>query len=402
MKKYLPRIFIFLTVFWIYFGMATSWSFKPKWALDYFNPLARSLLAGRLNIVNPPISYDLVFVNGKWYAPWGMLPALFLIPIQIIKGRFIPPLYLTLFFAAADVMVFYLLLQRIKREFLPKFTEISLWLVLLLFALGTTHVYVGTLGSVWHVGQMVTNFFGTLSVFFIFKKKRTLKDYFYSICSAGVALLGRATIVLLVLVPAALYARDYLLAGKQRKQGLIGAVFLFGIPLGLFTTVFLTYNWLRFGSIFEYGFRYINESPYLAMIREKNGILSLANLPANIWYMLFEIPRFAWESGLKLHFNLKGNSIFFLTPPLLAIVWANPWKKAEVAALWLAAVVTMIPSLLHYGTGWMQFGYRYTLDITAILVLLSVFGMKGKLNWLYILGIFFSVIVYQMGINALM
>ena len=112
MKKYLPRIFIFLTVFWIYFGMATSWSFKPKWALDYFNPLARSLLAGRLNIVNPPISYDLVFVNGKWYAPWGMLPALFLIPIQIIKGRFIPPLYLTLFFAAADVMVFYLLLQR--------------------------------------------------------------------------------------------------------------------------------------------------------------------------------------------------------------------------------------------------------------------------------------------------
>ena len=77
-------------------------------------------------------------------------------------------------------------------------------------------------------------------------------------------------------------------------------------------------------------------------------------------------------------------------------------RTVEVAALWIAAVVTIVPSLLLYSTGWMQFGYRYTLDITAVLVILSVFGMKGRLNWLYVLGIFFSIVVYQMGITALM
>lgn len=223
-------------------------------------------------------------------------------------------------------------------------------------------------------------------------------DYFCSICSFGVALLGRATIVLLVTLPAALYIRDYPLG----KQAIIRGIFVFGVPLGLFTILFFAYNFLRFGSLFEYGYQFIVESPYLAEIRQKYGIFSLAHLPTNLWHMLFELPGFAWEEGLKIHFNLKGNSIFFLTLPLLAIFWSKPWKSAEVAALWLAAIITMLPSLLIYSTGWMQFGYRYTLDITAVLVILSIFGMKGKLNLLYVLGIFFSIAVYQMGINALM
>src|SRR3989344_2472406 len=220
MKKFVLPAIIFLTTFWIYFGISTQWSFRPKWVLDYFNPLAESLLHGRLDIVNPPVTYDLVHIGGKWYAPWGILAALFLLPIQAIKGRFIPPLYLTLLFASADVVVFYLLLRRIRLDFLAKLTSASLWLLLLLFAYGTTHVYVGTLGSVWHVDQMVTNVFGTLGVYFIFKKKRTINDYLYSICSFGVALLGRATLVLLVTLPAVLYTWDYLLgirvSPKQR------------------------------------------------------------------------------------------------------------------------------------------------------------------------------------------
>lgn len=402
MKKLLVPVGIFFVVFWLYFGIATSFTFHPKWVLDYFNPLARSILVGRLDIVYPPVTYDLVNFDGRWYAPWGVLPALFLIPVQIIKGRFIPPLYLTLIFASADVLIFYLLLQRVRRDFLPKLTTLSFWLVMLFFGFGTTHLYVGTLGSVWHVDQMVTNFFGTLGIYFILRKKRRIRDYICSIISFSVALLGRATIVLLVTIPALLYARDYLSVDAQRKQAVIRGMFLFGIPLGLFTVLFFAYNWLRFGNLFEYGYRFIQESPHLAQIRERNGIMSLSNAPTNLWHMLFELPTFVWNNGWKLNFNLKGNSIFFLSPPLLAALWTNPWKRIEIAALWLAVITTMIPSLLLYSTGWMQFGYRYTLDITAVLVILSVFGMKGRLNGLFVLGIFFSIIVYQMGIAALM
>ena len=413
MKKYLSPVIIFLSVFWIYFGISTGWSFKPKWALDYYNPIAKSLMQGRLDIVDPPITYDLVHFGEKWYAPWGVLPALFFVPLQLLKGRFIPPLYITLFFASADVVVFYLILRRVKSEFFPWFTGASLWLVLALFAFGTTHAYVGTLGSVWHVGQMVTNLFGTLGLYFIFKKKRRPKDYLLSALSFGVALLGRATIVVLASIPAFFYIWDYVspnaVSWQQKQRAILRGIVLFGVPLGIFIFFFLSYNWLRFGSPFEYGYRFIREAPYLAEIRERNGIMSLKNLPTNLWYILLEAPRFRWENGVKFDFDLKGNSIFLLTPPLFAIFLARPWIKKgrkftiepHVSALWLGAIITMMPSLVHYGTGWMQFGYRYSLDITAILVLLSVFGMKGKLNWIYVAGIIISIFFYVYGIRAL-
>lgn len=57
-------------------------------------------------------------------------------------------------------------------------TKLDIYLLLALFAFGTTHFYVGTLSSVWHTDQMVTTFFSTLGLYVIFKKKRKLKDYF--------------------------------------------------------------------------------------------------------------------------------------------------------------------------------------------------------------------------------
>ena len=390
-------------VFVVYFGTATQWTFRPKWYLDYFNPLAQSIRQGRLDIANPAVTYDLVKYNGTWYAPWGILPALFFVPLQIIKGRFIPPLYVTLLFATADVVVFYFLLRRIKQEFLPSLSEASLWLKLAIFSLGTTNVFVAKLGSVWHVDQMVTNFFGTLGTYIIFRKKRTLQSYFFSVLCFATALLGRATIVLLVSIPAWLYFWDYMLPRSipwsQKLRAIGNGIWVFGIPLGIFTGLFFLYNWLRFQSPLEYGYRFITEAPNLAQLRERYGIMSLSYVTTNIRYMLFELPGFYWNSGLKLNFDLKGNSIFFLTPPFLAIFFAK--LDRYVLSLWIAAIITMIPSLLIYSTGWMQFGYRYSLDITAVLVLLSLFGMRGKLNVPYVFGVVFSIVVYQMGIAAL-
>lgn len=413
MKKVGVSLILFLSVFVLYFGIATDFSFHPKWYLDYFNPLAQSIRQGHFDISNPAVTYDLVQYRGKWYAPWGLLPALFLIPVQLIKGRFVPPLYVTLFFASADVAVFYFLLRRIKREFLPYMSELSLWLALLLFAFGTTHIYVGTLGSVWHVDQMVSTFFGTLGIYSVFTKKRALWSYFFSALCFGVVLTGRATIVLLVSIPALLYSWEFLIpvtvSWSKKLRAVRNGIAIFGTPLGIFTGLFFLYNWIRFENPLEYGYRFITEAPNLSSLRERYGIMSLSHLATNIRYMLFELPGLYWNQGLRLHFDLKGNSIFYLTPPFLAIFLAKFWHKDRgrliidpyILSLWVAAIITMIPSLLLYSTGWMQFGYRYSLDITAVLVLLSLFGLKGRINVLYIAGIVFSVTVYQMGIMAL-
>jgi hypothetical protein len=68
-------------------------------------------------------------------------------------------------------------------------------------------------------------------------------------------------------------------------------------------------------------------------------------------------------------------SIFITSPGLLYAVRA-PWRTSR--AWWLAgaALLVLIPTLLYYGGGWLQYGYRYALDsipfVWALCVLAAV------------------------------
>lgn len=413
MKKIIIPISVFLVTFIVYFAVGTQFTFKPKWALDYFNPLANSLLSFRLDIQNPGTTYDLSYYNGKWYGPWGIIPALILIPFQLLKGRFIPIFYLSIFFSSLNTLMMYYLLCRIKKDFLPGLSKISLFIFLLFFTFGTTQFYVGTLGSMWHVDQITTSFLGTLGIYAVFRKERRFIHYFTSVLCFSLALLGRPTLVLLNILPVTLYLHDFLTKRKlseRRRRIFFKETLLLSMPLLFFSFSFFLYNYFRFNNVFEYGFSYIREAPYLEQIRIQNGAFSIKNIPQNLWYMLLELPKINFSDKISLDFNLKGNSILFLSPPLIASFLAFPFiKKGKkfifnpiIASLWLTAIITIIPSLMHYGSGWMQFGYRFALDINVLLVLLSVFGMKGKVNVLYAFGVFFSVLFYSIGINALM
>jgi hypothetical protein len=54
-------------------------------------------------------------------------------------------------------------------------------------------------------------------------------------------------------------------------------------------------------------------------------------------------------------------SIFITSPGLLYAVRA-PWRRSASWWLALCALIVLIPTLLYYGGGWLQYGYRYALD----------------------------------------
>lgn len=415
MRRFLPSIIIFTVVFIVYFVVGTNYTLRPKWALDYFNQMAQSIIHFRLDIPNPGTIYDLAYFGGKWYTTWGIIPALILIPLQYIRGQFIPIFYFSILFSSMNVVFMYLLLLRIKREFLGQMSFFGIYIFLILFAFGTTQFYVGTLGSVWHVDQMTTSFLGMIGIYIVFRKKRKFIHYQTSMIFLSVTLLGRPTNVLLSLLPITLYMCDpsvrAMLTFTSKKWTVFARQVIFlCLPFVFFLSMFFLFNYVRFNNPLEYGFNYIHETEYLQQLREENGPFSIKNVPRNLWYMLLEMPSLSFEDKIDLHFNLKGNSIFFLTPPLLAIFLASPLMRKGrkiifnpyISSLWITSIITLIPSLMHHSSGWMQFGYRYSLDVNVLLVLLSVFGMKGKINILYITGILFAIVLYAMGIARLM
>jgi hypothetical protein len=126
--------------------------------------------------------------------------------------------------------------------------------------------------------------------------------------------------------------------------------------------------------------------------------------------MLFEFPGFNFSNTNFFNFNLNGNSIFFMTPTFFAIFFTVPIriirKKIKINpylfSIWTTLLIVMIPSLMHYGSGWIQLGYRFSLDINVLLMILVVFGFKGQVSKLFLLGTIFSIAIYLLGIHALM
>ncbi len=387
-SKTIPMISIVAFVFVVYFGTATKWTFRPPWTVDYINPMAQALWQGRLDIPNPAMTYDLAFYNGRWYMTWGALAALVHVPFQIlVGGRYVPALYTGLLFGSLTVVFVWLMLGRIRKYWFPEAPPWQTIFFSLLYAFGTMQYYLSTVGSIWQVNQVVSTFFGVVGTAVILKKKRSTWSYLLSSAFYGIALLGRPTVGLLIVIPLFLLL-DEMRRGRQSVVIAWKRVAALLFPMALATVLLLAYNAARFGNVFETGHRFLTEAAELAAKRERYGMLSFAYLPTNAWHMIAAPARFTWRNGLTMSIDLMGNSIFFLSPILLLSLGTLSWIRSEkravaplVVAMWGGVVITAAASLLYYNTGWMQFGYRYALDFSFLLLALAYIWLKGRVRW---------------------
>jgi hypothetical protein len=77
-------------------------------------------------------------------------------------------------------------------------------------------------------------------------------------------------------------------------------------------------------------------------------------------------------------------SVFFTSPGLLFATQAD-WRRPRAWWLLGATVAVLIPTLLYYGGGWLQYGYRYFLDsvpfVMALCGLAAVHRRGVSLGW---------------------
>jgi hypothetical protein len=131
------------------------------------------------------------------------------------------------------------------------------------------------------------------------------------------------------------------------------------VGVGPSIAFFFWYNDARFGSPLESGYGLALLPAWLEAQRQ-HGLFSSYHVPMNLYYLFGKIPKlidtfpFFQPDGL-------GMSIFITSPGLLYAVRA-PWRTSRVWWLAGAALLVLIPTLLYYGGGWLQYGYRYALD----------------------------------------
>jgi hypothetical protein len=160
---------------------------------------------------------------------------------------------------------------------------------------------------------------------------------------------------------------------------------------------FFWYNAARFGSPLESGYQLATVPPFLEAQRQA-GLFALAHVPMNLDYLLWHLPQLSLAFPFLTPDGL-GMSILLTSPGLLLAAKA-PWRDDRRTWLLLAAAIAvLIPTLLYYGGGYLQYGYRYALDsIPFVFALAAMAAARERIGLGWKLLIVFGVLVMAISI----
>lgn len=357
---------------------------------SYYNYLADAFLHGQLNLrVLPPIGLDLSKYHDKYYIYWAPLPAVLLVPFVALFGPYFSDVAFTVVVAALNVGLVALLLRRACQRNVVSLSALQRGLLVLFFAFGTVHVTLAPYGRVWFTGQLIAFMCVALAYLATLTQRGWRAFALTGLALAG-AMLTRNHLVLAGIWPACYLLYEH---WPARWRTFIGYALAGALPIVAGVALIGVYNWLRFDDPFANGIAYHQMDTVFASDYQKYGAFNLYYLPTNLFYQYIAYP-FPIRGS-----TFMGGSLFLLSPVFFAMFWglAAGRPRWSAWALFATIMVVNIPILLLMGTGWFQFGPRYTLDFTVPLLLLTAMGARRWPVWLLALLVTISIISYVVG-----
>jgi hypothetical protein len=381
-------IIVFCLAFALY-GVSSGLTLFRQSLAPHYVYLAYSLSHG-LSYLEPlpPTNYDLLLFNNHWYVAGSPLPAILLIPWVALRGLSVSDILFGVLMGALNVALMYGLLGRLRQYPnipLPITEAIQRWLTLL-FAAGTAHWYIASLGSVWFNAHVVAVTFLILYVWETLGKKRGWLAGSW----LALAMLARPT----ALFAAAFYLIYIALQPLDRRTFLRQLVPFFAL-LAFGVALSLLFNAIRFGNPFDFGYAYVQGAANITESYARYGGFNLRYLPCNLYVSLVGLPDVGGQFSpaavqLCSHLlpdgaltagnpwlspNPLGMSLFLVTPAFIYLFRARQ-RIPVVMAAWVGLLAVAVPLWLYHNTGSLQFGYRYSLDAAPFWMILMAAGLS--------------------------
>ena len=352
---------------------------------DFFY-LADAFLHGRTWLPAPLGPNDVIPIDGRYYVPFAPFPAIALLPLVALVGPItadqLEPAINALL-AGAGVGMCWWLLERVGVRRISD----KVWLTAL-FGFSTQMLWVTTRGGVWHTGQLIATLLTFACLIESFGRRRA---WLIGLC-AGAAFLTRAPLAFAIPVYAIWMIWPSGQAGgaddtigrpsiaRLRMAFRWRRWVVYALALAPSMLFFFAYNQIRFGSALESGYALATLPDWLEQQR-RIGLFSIQHIPMNLDYLLLKLPRFmaTWPF---LRPDGLGMSILLTSPGLLFAIRAD-WRRPQAWFLGAAAILVLIPTLLYYGGGWLQYGYRYFLDSVPFVIALCGLAavVRGGIGW---------------------
>lgn len=386
--RFLVLAVIFLLTFFFYEHLLIWTGAANQSRYSYWNLLADEFLRGRLYLEHPPYTHDLTLYQGKWFVPMPPLPAIMMTPLAyLIGGENINTSDLSIFFSAINAVFVFLILEQLARRKWIQLSRVDLLLLVVLFAFGNPHLWVGIRGRAWFVSQILTVTFLALAVL---AALRSWSPWLVGI-SLGAVIASRPNGILtwpfvFAIAMQILKEENGFISWKQILDWSIKTM----IPIGLAIAGLLMYNYARFDNVLDFGYATIHGGPAIVANAQTYGMFSPHFITRNLQAMLLYLPAIQLGTQWPILPSATGMSIFLVTPPLIYLFHRYE-RKWWILGAWAAVFFNFILLVLYHNTGSHQFGYRYILDFIIPLLALLAVAMDKKLPWHFILLLLFSI-----------
>jgi len=391
------NVFIISLLIYLLLAFIGNVSILEPSGLHYFNFLSDAFLHGQFHFrLDPPTTHDLVLFDEKIYAYWPPFPAILLTPFVAKFGVNFSDVLFTLILGSINVSLFSILIAELNKKNVISLDVIKQALIIIFFSFGTVYVTMVPLGRVWFTSSVVSIFCILLAYIATVKY-----DGYWAFLLTGLAI-SAAFITRTHLFLVGIWPAWYLLSKNWHLQPkkFLSLITIGLLPLFITGLLVFYYNYARFGNIFDLGYAYHNMGEIFRADYMKYGGFNLHYVPTNLYYQYIVYP-FIMKDMSDF---FMGGSLFLLSPVFFAIFWAFKEKEKNISNLMLLLTIllTNIPILLLMGTGFVQFGPRYTLDFIVPLLILTAIGIKNWNNLTVFVLTLISIFQYFGGVIILM
>ena len=355
---------------------------RPSHAL-HFVYQADAWLHGQLHLRrSPPDLNDWARAGDRWYVSFPPGPALLILPGVALLGFRFDDVAFTAVFAALNVLLLFLVLERLRVAGDSARGRAENAALALLFAFGTVAFSCSIRGEVWFTAEVLGV---TATCLFLLAAHRARHPLLAGLAWSFAAITRTPLLFTVVFFAAEVIAGDRGALGTELRRAATWRdparwrkVALFAAGAAPLLAFAAWANWARFGSPFDFGHAHLWNNRVNADIRQ-HGLFSLHYLPKQLQAAFLRLPAF---HGGRLTYHPDGMSLLLTTPLFLLLLRPRVRPRLHLA-LWLTVAVTALPGLLYQNTGYVQFGYRFSLDYTPYLFLLLAVGARplDRLFW---------------------
>jgi hypothetical protein len=329
------------------------------------------------------------------YVSFPPFPAVAMLPFVAISHLKFNDVLFTAIWAAINPVLLFLLLGRLRaRGYSKRSVTDDLWLTVM-FGVGSVYYFASVIGQVWFTAHVIAV---TCVLGYAWASLDASRPMLAGLC-IGLGYATRTPLGFMLpffLFEAVRSTGGWARLGRLRREGLppglVGKLVRFAIPSGAILLVLLLHNYLRFEQWSEFGHKYLNIGWQDRM--QRWGLMNYHFLSRNLTCALLLLPRIL-TAYPYVKISEHGMSML-VTTPALGFAVAPKEKSPLSAGLWLSILTTALPSLLYQNSGYLQFGYRFSLDYIVFLVLLLAVGGR-RFGRLFKILIVFGVAVNLFG-----